>query len=99
MTTVRYIDREQEKNKLHRMNLAPNFLGGSFRNRDNLTASLQWGRESQAQHLKRCFFLKNRPIHVQIVEPVLLDQSNKPRVFPTLKSTNHFLRQCLVDQT
>ena len=54
------------RKKLHRMNQGSNFLGGRFSNRDNVRASIQIRRESQPQHLKRCFFLKNRPIHFQI---------------------------------
>ena len=35
----------------------------SFSNGDNLRAPIQFRRESQPQHLKRLFFLKNRLIH------------------------------------
>ena len=44
------------RKKLHRMNQGSNFLGGSFSNRDNVRAPIQFRRESQPQHLKRCFF-------------------------------------------
>ena len=38
--------------KLHRTNQGSNFLGGSFSNRDNARAQIQFRRESQPQHLK-----------------------------------------------
>ena len=41
------------------------FLGGSFSNRNNVRASVQFRRQSQPQHLKR-WYLKNRPIHFHI---------------------------------
>ena len=41
------------RKKLYRMNQSSNFLGGSFSNRDNVRAPIQFGRESQSQHLKR----------------------------------------------
>ena len=50
----------------NRDNQGSNFLGGSFSNRDNVRASIQFRRESQPQHLKRLFFLENRPIHFHI---------------------------------
>ena len=40
-------------NKLHRTNQGSNFLGGSFSNRDNVRAQIQFRRERQPQHLKR----------------------------------------------
>ena len=54
------------RKKLHRTNQGSNFLRGSFSNRDNVRAPIQFRRESQPQHLKRCFILKNRPIHFHI---------------------------------
>ena len=54
------------RKKLHRTNQGSNFLGGSFSNRKNIGAPIQFRRESQPQHLKRLFFLKNRPIHFDI---------------------------------
>ena len=52
--------------KLHRTNQGSNFLGGSSSNWDNVRAPIQFERESQPQHLRRWFFLKNRPIHFHI---------------------------------
>ena len=52
--------------KLHKMNQGSKFLGGSFSNRDNVRAPIQFRRESQHQHLKRWIFIKNRPIHFHI---------------------------------
>ena len=54
------------RKKLHRTNQGSNFLGGSFSNRDNIRASIQFRREGQPQHLQRLFFLRNRPIHFHI---------------------------------
>ena len=54
------------RKKRHRTNQGSNFLGGSFSNRNNVRASIQFGRERQPQHLKRRIFLKNRPIHFHI---------------------------------
>ena len=56
-----------------------NFLGGSFSNRDNVRAPIQFRREGQPQHLKRWFFLKNRPIHfyinsTSVIRPVKWNQ-------------------------
>ena len=42
-------------NKLHRTNQGFNFLGGSFSNRDNVRAPIQFRMEIQPQHLKRWF--------------------------------------------
>ena len=36
--------------KFHRMNQGSNFLGGSFSNRDNVRALIQFRRESQPQN-------------------------------------------------
>ena len=41
------------RKKLHRMNPGLKFLGGSFSNRDNVRAPIQFRRESQCQHLKK----------------------------------------------
>ena len=64
------------RNKLHKTNQGSNFLAGSFSNRDNVWAPIQFGRKSQPQHLKRWMS----------IAPVLLDRSNKTSwVFPALK--------------
>ena len=44
--------------------------------RDNVRVPIQFGRESQSQHLKRLFFLKNIRIHPSIAA-LLLVQSNE----------------------
>ena len=89
------------RKKLHSTNQGSNFLGGSFSNRDSVRAPIQIRRESQPQHLKRCFFLKNRPIHFHInstsvFKPVKQNQLsfssieiNKPLPAPV---------QCLIGQ-
>ena len=47
------IEGNLRRKKLHRTNKGSNFLGGSFSNRDNVRAPIQFRRESQPQHLKR----------------------------------------------
>ena len=42
-----------------------NLHGDIFSNRGNLWAPIQFGREIQPQNLKRCFLLRNKPIHFQ----------------------------------
>ena len=41
------------KKKPHIMNKGSNFLGGTFSNRDDVRAPIQFRRESQPHHLKR----------------------------------------------
>ena len=79
MAVGRFIEIQSNlrRKKLHRTNQCSNFLGGSFNNRDNVRAPIHFRRQSQPQHLKRCFFLKNRPIHFHINSPVFLDRSNE----------------------
>ena len=52
MTDYRDTEQSLEK-KLHKTNQSSNFLGGSFSNRDNIRAQIQFRRESQTQHPKR----------------------------------------------
>ena len=47
------IQNNLRRKKLHRTNQGSNSLGGSFSNRDNVRAPIQFRRESQPQHLKR----------------------------------------------
>ena len=54
------------RKKLHRMNEGSNFLGSYFSDRYHVRALIQFERHSQAQHLKRWFFLKNTLIHSHI---------------------------------
>ena len=83
--------------KLHRMNQDTSFLGSSLNDRDNVRALIQFGKESQPQHLKRLFFIKNRPIHFHINSTSVFSQSNETKwVYPALESTSHFLPQCTV---
>ena len=103
MTTVfhawtygRFIERYRatsgEKNFIERINES-NFLGDSFSNRDAkkaIKAPIQFRRESQPQHLKRWFFVKNRPIHFHInstsVIKVLLFRNNSTFKARNIKS-------------
>ena len=60
MTTVLYgrsieILSSLRRQKLHRTNQGPNFLQGSFSNRDNVRAPIQFRRESQLSILKDDF--------------------------------------------
>ena len=55
------IDSNLRRKKLHSMNKDFNFLGGSFSKTQN-----QFRRESQSQHVKVWFFLKNRPIYFHV---------------------------------
>ena len=43
------IENNLRRKKLHRTDQGSNFLGGSFSNRDNVRALIQFGRESQPQ--------------------------------------------------
>ena len=88
------------RKKLHKMNQGSNFLRGSFSNRDNVKAPIQFRRERPPQHLKKLFFLKNRLIYFYVNSAiVLLNRSKKTsRIFPALKSTSHFLTQSTVSR-
>ena len=86
------IQRNLRRKKLHRMNQGPNFLGGSFSNRDNVIASIQFRKESQLQHLENDFSSRTDPSILALIALVLLDRSSKTSwTFPALKSTSHFL--------
>ena len=71
---------------VNKTNKSSNCLGGSFSNRDNVRASIQFGRENEPQHLKRWFFCsRTDPSIFTSIAPVLLHQSNKTNwVFPAL---------------
>ena len=88
MTTVflvwpygRFIETEGNvrKNEFHIMNQGSNLLEDSFRNRDNTRAPIQFRKESQLQHLKRWFFLKNRSIqfHINSTSAISLVRQNQ----------------------
>ena len=103
MTTVfyalPYVGFVEIQSDLHRTNEGANFLGGSFSNRDNVRAPIEFRRENQAHHLKRRCFLKKRPIHFHIsrTSVITLDGSNETsQVFPTLKSTSDLLPKSTV---
>ena len=83
---------------LHRTNQGS---GGSFNNRGNIRAPIQFRRETQPQHLKDDFSWRTDLSIFASIAAVLLDQSNKTnQVFPALKWTVTFClsSQCLVDQ-
>ena len=80
---------------------ATNFRGGSFSNRDNVKAPIQFRRKRQSQHLKRWFFLKNRLIYfyinsTSVIRPV---KWNKFFEHHNQHATSCPSPQCLVDQT
>ena len=90
------------RKKLRRTNQGFNFLGGSFSNRNTVSALIQFRRESQPQHLKRSFFLKNRPICFQInstnvIRPVKSNQLSFSSI-AIKKATSCPGPQCLIDQ-
>ena len=64
----RFIDMQSNfrRKKLYRTNQGSNILGSGFSNGDNVRALIQFRRERQHQHLKRCFFLKKKPIDFHI---------------------------------
>ena len=97
---ITYRDKSNlRRKKLHRTNQGSDFLRGSFSNRDNVRSPIQFRRESQPQHLKRCFILKNRPIHFHInstsvFRPVKRNQLS----FSSIEITSHFLPQSTVSR-
>ena len=64
------------RKKLYRMNQGSNFLGGSFSNRDNVKASIQFRTERQPQH---DLSSRTDPSIFTLVAPMLLEQSNETR--------------------
>ena len=73
------------RKNLHRTNQGSNFLEGSFNNRNNVRATIQFRTEGQPQHLRRKFFLKNTPIYFQInrtsvIRPVKRNQLSFPSI-------------------
>ena len=91
------IQSNHRRKKLQRINQGSHFLGGCFSDRDPVRSPIQFGRQSQTQHLKRWFFLKNTPIHSYINSTSVLRLSNETSwVFPVLKSISHFLPQSTV---
>ena len=87
------------RKKIHRTNERSNFLVGTFSSQDNVRAQIQFRNESQPQHLKRWFFLRNRPSIFTSIAPAFLDKLNETSsVFPALKSTCHFLPQSTVSR-
>ena len=86
------------RKKRHRTNQGSNFFGGSFSNRDNVRAPIQFRRIRQPQHLKRWIFLKkNRPFHFHINSTSVKNWPNETSwVFPALKLKSHFLPQSIV---
>ena len=72
MTTV-FNTEQPLKKKLLRTNQGSNILGGSFSNRDNVRAPIQFRRESQT-HLN--FSSRTDPSIFTSIEPVFLDWPN-----------------------
>ena len=66
-----------------------------------MRASIQFRRESQHQHLKRRFFLKNRPIHFYINSTSVIRLVKRNQLSFSSNETNKPLLatvQCLMDQ-
>ena len=87
------------QSNLHRINEVGNFLGGSFSNRDNVRAPIEFRRENQSQHFKKRCFLKKRPIHFHIsrTSVIRLDGLKETsHVFPALQSTSDLLPKSTV---
>ena len=61
------------QSNLHRMNEVGNFLGGSFSNRDNVRAPIEFRRENQSQHFKKDVSSRKDPSIFTSAELVLLD--------------------------
>ena len=66
-----------KRKKLHRMNQGSNFLGDSFRNRDNVRGQSNLEEEVDPGILKHDFSSKKEPSIFKSIASVLLDQSNK----------------------
>ena len=111
MTTVfhswlygRFMEKQSNlrRKKLHRTNQVSNFLGGSFSSRDNVKATIQFRRENQSQHLKRCFLFKTRPIHIPInsISTIRPIKTKQAEFFQHLnqQATSCPSLHCLVDQ-
>ena len=81
------------KSKMRRLTL------NELLNASGLRDSIIFRRESQPKHLKRWFFLKNRPVHFHINSTRVRQANGTSWVFPTLKLTSHFLPQSTVSRT
>ena len=80
------------RKKIHRTNQGSNFLGGSFSSRYNVTAPIQFGRESQPSILKNNFSSRKGPSIFTSIAALLLDHLSKTSLFfPALKLTSHCL--------
>ena len=80
------------RKELKRTNQDSNFLGRSFSNNVNVTALIQFRRESRPQILKDEFSSRTASSILKTAAPVLLDLSKKTSFFfSALKSTSHFL--------
>ena len=85
------IQSKLSRKKLHRTNQGSNFPEGSFGNRDNIRAPIQFRREKPSI-LEDYFSSTIEPSIFTSIVPELLDRSNKTKlVFLSLKSTSHFL--------
>ena len=78
------------RKKINRTDQGSNFLGGSFSNRKNLKAPIQFRTGSEPKYLKRLFFLKNRPIYFHINSTTVIrpDKRNQLRCLITVKVEN-----------
>ena len=65
------------RKKLHTRNQGSNFPGGSFSNRYNVRAQIQFKQKSQPQHLQDDFSSTTDPSIFTSITPVLLEWSNE----------------------
>ena len=88
------------RKKLNRTNQDSNFLVGGLSNRNNVSSPIQFKRKRPLHHLKRLFFLKNKPIHFHInstsvIRPIKLYQHDFPiEINKPLPAPVH----CFIDQ-
>ena len=57
-----------KRKKLYRVKKTSNFLSDRFSSRDNTSAPIQFRKERQCHYLQNWFFIKDRPIHYQLLE-------------------------------
>ena len=71
------VQSNHKRKKLHRTNEGSNFLKGSFSNRDNVRAPIQFKREVNPSILKDDFSSRTDPSFFTLTEPVLLEWLNQ----------------------
>ena len=67
------VERNTRRKELYRINQGYNFLGGSFNNRDNVRAQIQFKEKVNPSILKGNFSSRAEPSIFTSIAPVLLD--------------------------